>query len=136
MPALRSTLDRAACLIESAAMPHARGLAGKLLLFAGTLVVLLGLLELALHLLLPAPAAASSPLGLPGLVDEGEPFSRPDDLLIYAIAPHARTYDWYAIDAHGFRTPEFTEAKAPGTLRVIVTGDSTTFGLGVLEEQR
>jgi lysophospholipase L1-like esterase/tetratricopeptide (TPR) repeat protein len=111
-------------------------LASRLLVSVATLVLLLGALELVLRATGTAPLPVGSPLGLPGLVAGGESFSRPDDLLIYAIAPRARTYPWYAIDAHGFRTPDFEERKPPGTLRLVVTGDSTTFGLGVLEEQR
>ncbi|HTE05758.1 MAG TPA: SGNH/GDSL hydrolase family protein, partial [Planctomycetota bacterium] len=117
-------------------MSSARRLAAKVLLSAGTLALLAGLAEVALRVLGPPPPAAASPLGLPGILEAGSPFTRPDELLLYAIVPHATTYPWYAIDAHGYRTTEFSDTKAPGALRVIAAGDSTTFGLGVLEELR
>jgi len=37
----------------------------------------------------------------------------------------------YAINSLGFRGPETTEAKPPGTVRVIAVGDSFTYGTGV-----
>lgn len=39
------------------------------------------------------------------------------------------------IDDRGFRTPAFAERKAPGTRRIAVLGDSSTFGWGVEEFQ-
>jgi len=117
-------------------MDRVRALAGRLLLSVVTLAAGLLLLELGLRAMGVARAEALAPIALPGLLDAGEAFCRSDDLLIYSIAPHARTYEWFQIDGHGFRTPEFSDRKPPGTLRIVVTGDSTTFALGVLEEQR
>lgn len=37
----------------------------------------------------------------------------------------------YRINRHGFRGPEWSEHKAPGTLRVMLLGDSFVFGEGV-----
>ena len=37
----------------------------------------------------------------------------------------------FNINSLGFRKPEFKPAKAPGTYRIAVVGDSTVFGLGV-----
>lgn len=34
-------------------------------------------------------------------------------------------------NSRGFRTPEFADAAAPGTVRIVVLGDSSTFGWGV-----
>jgi hypothetical protein len=39
----------------------------------------------------------------------------------------------YRINSHGFRMPEWTEAKPPGVLRVALLGDSYVFGMGVEE---
>jgi len=40
-----------------------------------------------------------------------------------------------SINNHGFRGPEFTEVKAENTYRIFTVGGSTTFGLGVLDDQ-
>jgi len=39
----------------------------------------------------------------------------------------------YTSGSDGFRSPEFTEKKPPGTFRVVVLGDSFTMGYGVSE---
>ena len=41
----------------------------------------------------------------------------------------------YAINSRGTRGPEFTPEKAPGVLRVLVLGDSHTFGFGIPEPE-
>ncbi|MEX2207632.1 MAG: SGNH/GDSL hydrolase family protein [Myxococcota bacterium] len=38
-------------------------------------------------------------------------------------------------DAHGFRGPEIAKEKAPGKLRVLVLGDSFTYGIGVADDE-
>ncbi len=37
----------------------------------------------------------------------------------------------YQINRHGFRGPDWSFAKAPGTIRIVLLGDSFTFGEGV-----
>lgn len=37
-------------------------------------------------------------------------------------------------NSHGFRTPEFSLQKKPGTLRIVCFGDSSTFGIGAAME--
>jgi lysophospholipase L1-like esterase len=64
-----------------------------------------------------------------------QPFTRWDAELLYTMVPHTRALPEYTINSHGYRSPEFTREKPPGTVRIAVTGDSTTFGLGVREEQ-
>jgi len=39
------------------------------------------------------------------------------------------------INSHGFRGPEFTKIKSEDTIRIFVLGGSTTFGIGVLDNQ-
>ncbi len=111
------------------------GRVGRVLLALVVLAAGLCLAELALRWSGIGVPARTTPLGPVGPAG-GSPFSRPDDELIYALVPGAATIPWYVIDAHGYRTPPFTDAAAPGTTRIIVAGDSTTFGLGVLEAQR
>lgn len=41
----------------------------------------------------------------------------------------------YAINAHGFRKPEFALQKPPGTLRIALIGGSFVFGAGVEQDQ-
>jgi lysophospholipase L1-like esterase len=41
----------------------------------------------------------------------------------------------YRTNSAGFRGPEYEEAKAPGTFRLVIVGDSFTMGSGVGEEQ-
>ena len=49
--------------------------------------------------------------------------------------PADSAFDWthegYAINRAGFRDHDYDEARAPGTFRVIVLGDSTTAGNGI-----
>ena len=40
-----------------------------------------------------------------------------------------------SINSHGLRDREYTEAKPPGVYRIVMLGDSTTFGWGVPAEQ-
>ncbi len=39
------------------------------------------------------------------------------------------------INSHGFRGPEFTKIKSEDTIRIFVLGGSTTFGIGVFDNQ-
>ena len=54
--------------------------------------------------------------------------------LVDVFAPPAareRTRWHVQTNSHGFRTPEFSLGRTPGTVRVVVLGDSSTFGWGV-----
>src|SRR5262245_13803792 len=77
----------------------------------------------------------AQPLQLPGQPKAAEPITRFDERLIYATVPGARTFPWYHIDSHGYRSPEFEDRKPPGTFRLIATGDSTTFGIAMGEDE-
>jgi hypothetical protein len=50
------------------------------------------------------------------------------DALGYRNRPHAR-YRHFTINSHGFRGPEISTAKQPGTIRVVLAGASEVFGL-------
>ena len=55
------------------------------------------------------------------------------ELLDVFAPPRARERSRWRVqtNSRGFRTPEFAGAPAPGTLRIAVLGDSSTFGWGV-----
>ena len=58
--------------------------------------------------------------------------------LVDVFAPPAareRTRWHVATNSRGFRTPEFEMQPAPGAIRVVVLGDSSTFGWGVEESE-
>lgn len=116
-------------------MTRRRSTSGRLLLLVGALLLGLVAAELLLRATGRYAPPAPQPLQLPGQPASAEPFSRPDDLLIFSGMPNARTWPGYTIDDHGYRTPPFTDEKPPGTFRVVVTGDSTTFGFGLAEDE-
>src|SRR5262249_17753260 len=58
------------------------------------------------------------PTTLPGLV----PFSRD----FQGLGRH---------NSHGFRAPEYTIARPANTFRILIIGDSITYGMGVLEQE-
>lgn len=121
-----------------------RGLTGKLLLAAVALGLTLGALEVAFrlldlrgvhgnrtrdwnHALLPRSER------LPGVWMQ----FRPDTSFRLEYDSNPRGYFdrdnglTYRINRHGFRGPDFQRRKTPGTFRVLVLGDSFTFGEGV-----
>jgi lysophospholipase L1-like esterase/tetratricopeptide (TPR) repeat protein len=111
-------------------------LARRLLLAAASGLVAVLLVEVALRMTGgPGPDDAIG-VRLPGVADDGEPYRRHDELLLFSLVPHTRAFAGYEIDAHGYRTPEFADAKPVGCLRVVTLGDSTTFGLSVVEGQQ
>ncbi len=59
----------------------------------------------------------------------------PDVELFYRLRPDARFLGYYRINSLGARGPDVLPARRPGTLRVVCTGDSSTFGLGVPEDR-
>lgn len=99
------------------------------------LVALLGLLEAALRLTgngappLPSPFADDEALGAEG---SG---ALPDRELFYRLRPESQFLGYYRINALGYRGPPVAAGRAPGALRIVCTGDSSTFGLGVPEER-
>jgi lysophospholipase L1-like esterase len=106
----------------------------RLLLALGASLAALLLAELTLRALdLGAPAAPAT-FPLEGVSDER--FVLLDDELGLRLAPNADILGAYRTNARGWRGPEVEPARAPGTLRVLALGDSTTFGLGVPEAQR
>ena len=62
----------------------------------------------------------------------------PDPNLSFAHVPGRSAFLMGApvsINSHGLRDREYSEAKPPGVYRIVMLGDSTTFGWGVTEEQ-
>ncbi len=58
--------------------------------------------------------------------------------LDYELVPGAQGFAWgtqVAVNAHGFRDREYPIAKAPGTRRIVVIGDSIAFGTFLEPEQ-
>jgi hypothetical protein len=57
-----------------------------------------------------------------------------EDLLAAAPFRPLPFHEWggYKLDSHGFRTPEYTRAKPPGTYRILAVGDSFTFSSGLV----
>jgi lysophospholipase L1-like esterase len=93
-------------------------------------LVLLSVLELAVRTFLPQV--------LTGHSLRGEPFSRPDDALVRTYVPgtvwrfrHPEYEVTYAINADGFRDANVRPATKPrGQTRILLLGDSFTFGYG------
>jgi lysophospholipase L1-like esterase len=52
----------------------------------------------------------------------------------YGFVLHPGVYDGKHINRWGLRGPDFEEAKRPGCVRILMIGDSTTFGTGVRDE--
>jgi lysophospholipase L1-like esterase len=109
-----------------------RGL--KLVLFSLTpLLLLLAAAEAGLRLAgLDGPREAGS-----GLVEEQFGITRPDPDLFWSLRPNlARSYRAQRLrtNALGLRGPE-VGPKAPGERRVLLLGESTTFGFGVGEDE-
>jgi|GEM_PF-6939600 len=96
--------------------------------------LLLGLLEAGLRLAgrgsppLPSPFTDDPALG-----EEGSG-ALPDGELFYRLRPDTQFLGYYRINGLGARGPDVPARRGPGTLRVVCTGDSSTFGLGVPEE--
>jgi lysophospholipase L1-like esterase/tetratricopeptide (TPR) repeat protein len=120
-------------------MPPGNAAARRLVLRSLIVVLSLALALTGAELLLRALGIAAPvdvpPLELPGGRPHAEPFTRWDRDLIYSMVPNTRALPEYTINSRGYRSPEFAQRKPAGTVRVIVTGDSSTFGLGVREDQ-
>ena len=93
------------------------------------LAALLGALELGLRLSghgappLPSPFTDDAALG------EQASGALPDRELFYRLRPESQFLGYYRINALGYRGPDVPAERAPRTLRVVCTGDSSTFGL-------
>jgi hypothetical protein len=74
-------------------------------------------------------------LRLAGLPNRGEPPTLWDRDLLYRLRPDTLMFDAYRINSLGYRGPEVDPVKPPGTLRIACTGDSSTFGMGVSDEE-
>ena len=64
----------------------------------------------------------------------------PDPQLYWRLKPNQDCYTKIDhkpvhINAHGTRGPDFTDAKPPGTYRILSLGDSRTFGWGLTEAE-
>ncbi|MBN1297978.1 SGNH/GDSL hydrolase family protein [bacterium] len=55
----------------------------------------------------------------------------PDPYLLWHLKPGAPIFQGETLNSRGFRSPEFTTDKTPGTRRIVVIGDSRSFGFGV-----
>lgn len=56
----------------------------------------------------------------------------------YEAVPNASGYGWETtiqINSHGFRGREYSKTKKPGTFRIVVIGDSITFGNRLTQDQ-
>jgi lysophospholipase L1-like esterase/tetratricopeptide (TPR) repeat protein len=106
----------------------------RLLLALGALIASLLVVEAVLRVLGAGAAPDPSPFPLEAVA--GVRFTLPDDELGLRLAPDAEILGAYRTNARGWRGPQVADARAPGALRLLALGDSTTFGLGVREEQR
>lgn len=106
----------------------------KLVLFSLTpLLVLLALAEVGLRI-----AGLDGPHGSgAGLVEEQFGITRADPDLFWSLRPElARDYRGHLVRTNslGLRGPE-VEPKAPGERRILLLGESTTFGFGVGQDE-
>ncbi|HZL99714.1 MAG TPA: tetratricopeptide repeat protein [Planctomycetota bacterium] len=98
------------------------------------LAALLALVEGLLRLLgLGAPPA--DVLRLPGQPIPEKAITLWDPDLYYRLRPSTAIFGRYHVNRHGVRGPEYDEDKPPGTLRLLCAGDSSTFGLGVGDDE-
>ncbi len=96
---------------------------------AFTALAFFGLLELALR---AGGVAAESPFEWVG-ADFGSVFPHQrDDELFWSLVPNAEIPHAHEhLNAHGFRGDDFDDEKPRDTRRVLLLGDSNTFGIGV-----
>ncbi|MFQ5481781.1 MAG: hypothetical protein ACE5ER_03390, partial [Nitrospinaceae bacterium] len=113
------------------------GAAGKLLLILGSLIFSVAGIEAALlHFLPPDSRHVSRFPPMPPVFDNNIPFTRVQNSILY-LAPPENVYQTYGYPINtnflGFRERNFSLKKPPGVRRILVFGDSFTFGLGVFE---
>jgi hypothetical protein len=86
------------------------------------------------HARKPAPAAAAPALAVANAY-ETAPWLCPSAIrqttMHYRVRPFAEAAPGARSNSSGFRTPEFTIARPPDTFRIVVVGDSYTWGQGV-----
>ncbi|MGQ0554138.1 MAG: GDSL-type esterase/lipase family protein [Planctomycetota bacterium] len=114
--------------------PPLRRIGLRLLLAGGAALSGLIVAEVALRGLQAGAPPEGSPLRLPGGLPLLEPFGRWDRDLGYALVPGSRAFPEYRINAAGWRGADFLRERRPGTLRLVTMGDSSTFAMGVREE--
>jgi lysophospholipase L1-like esterase len=101
----------------------------KLLALGVALVIGAGLCEIAARLIFPAP---QDPGREPRILFE----TQPDMGFLHAPNQHAWMDDGFVTtNSIGLRGPEPVQPKPVGELRVLAVGDSTTFGLGVNDDE-
>src|SRR5437763_17186053 len=91
---------------------------------AGTAIILLLVIELALRLVLG--------LGNPVIY-------QPDPACGYLPVPNQHVTRFFCrndINSFGLRCPEFTANKPPGTLRILFVGDSVTYGTTHVDQSK
>ncbi len=121
-------------------MPHARTLLPRLALLAAGTVTAVALAELLLPVREPSPAtAAEPPPQAASWVHHPSPWAwrfgdRGVDLPATVEAFSREAVTGADHSSHGFRTDEYTTARPPDTFRVVVLGDSLTWGQGVAFE--
>ena len=99
------------------------------------LLALLGVLETGLRLTGHGAPPLPSPFSGEGALGSASSGALPDDELFYRLRPGTQFLDYYRINGLGCRGPDVPARRAAGSLRVVCTGDSSTFGLGVPEER-
>jgi lysophospholipase L1-like esterase/Flp pilus assembly protein TadD len=104
------------------------------LLALGLLALLLVVFEFALRTVgWGAPPA--DVLRLPGQDAAEAAITVWDADLYYRLRPDTAVFGRYHVNRHGFRGPDFRESRPDGVLRIACAGDSSTFGLGVGDEE-
>jgi lysophospholipase L1-like esterase len=111
-------------------MTRKRGVLARLALAMGAVLISLVALEVAVRLLV-APSASQVLRGLHRVA--------PDRPWLYELVPGAQRTDRtsgvaYAINADGFRDHDRARTKPPAGFRMLVIGDSVSFGYGVALE--
>jgi lysophospholipase L1-like esterase/tetratricopeptide (TPR) repeat protein len=99
------------------------------------LLALLGVLEAGLRLTGHGAPPLPSPFSGEGALGTDASGADPDDELFYRLRPGTHLFDYYRVNDLGCRGPDVPARRAARTLRVVCTGDSSTFGLGVPEDR-
>jgi lysophospholipase L1-like esterase len=55
----------------------------------------------------------------------------PDPDLLWVLKPSSSLSEHETLNSHGFRGPDFSTAKAPDVYRIVILGDSRSFGFGL-----
>jgi len=115
-------------------LKHSRSLLINVSLFLFSLLLVCALAEIALRMV------NFNPFGEFFSNDGRAIFIRPskNPQRIYEATPGARGYGWetdIGINSHGFRGREYSLQKPAGTFRIVVMGDSITFGNRLAPEE-